>query len=116
MPGLRSQPKWWRILKARGFCVHCWKKRDREGATCTRCRERNKLAQRRRRGWDGKSEWKPKRQAAAPRTTVSCYMTREEYEKVRALADRDGVRVGTLAREAILSYVADVMEGEAPPR
>lgn len=111
-PGLRSKPKFWRELQAQGRCMLCWKPRQRAGATCDRCRERQKLAMRRSRGWDGISEWKPKRTGAgrALRHHVGCTVLHEDYVRLKQIMDDEGKRAGTVLREALQSYLGDIFD------
>lgn len=70
-----------------------------------------KLHMRRRRGWDGVSEWKPKRAGRAPRRSVSCTLPLEDYEQLIRLVKSQSSSVGTIVREAVQDYLGEVCEG-----
>lgn len=106
----RSQPFWWRRLKLKGLCVSCWHVRDRPGALCRKCCENAKLHARRKRGWDGVSEWKPKRHGRAPRHFVGCSLPRPDYRLLLRLVARDKTTRGTIIREAVQAYLRDIFE------
>lgn len=107
-PGLRSRAQFWKVLKAQGRCVSCWKPRDREGSLCVRCCRRARDAQRRKRGWDGTSVWQPKQATRGVRHYVGCSLPHADYLRLRQLAREDVVGIGTIVREAVQTYVSDV--------
>ena len=109
----RSQPFWWRQLKLMGLCSSCWKVRDRPGTLCRCCCERAKLRKRIKDGWDGISEWKPKAHSRNSRHYVGCSLPDQDYRQLIEIAQRQGVKLGSVVREAVQLYVGDISEGIA---